>query len=47
MVAKIAQVKREHWGIVSAVKADKDYLIKAEVIIEMNCLPILGIVSDA
>ena len=27
-----AQVKRELWGIVSAVKADKDYLIGTEVI---------------
>ena len=40
-----AQVKRELWGIVSAVKADKDYLIGTEVIIETDCLPILGIVS--
>ena len=36
-----AQVKRELWGIVSA---DKDYVIRTEVIIEMDCLPILGIV---
>ena len=28
-----------------AVKADKDYLIGAEVIIETDCLPILGMVS--
>ena len=40
-----AQVKRELWGIVSAVKADKDYLIGTEVIIETDCLPILGMVS--
>ena len=40
-----AQVKRELWGIVSAVKVDKDYLIGAEVIIETDCLPILGMVS--
>ena len=40
-----AQVKRELWGIVLAVKADKDYLIGTEVIIEMDCLPILDMVS--
>ena len=40
------QVKRELWGIVSAVKADKDYLIGTEVIIETDCLPILGMVSS-
>ena len=27
------------------VKADKDYLIRTEVIIETDCLPILGMVS--
>ena len=37
-----AQVKRELWGIVSAVKVDKDYLIGAEVVIETDCLPILA-----
>jgi hypothetical protein len=40
-----AQVKRELWGIVSAVKADKDHLIETEVVIKMDCLPILGMVS--
>ena len=40
-----AQVKRELWGIVSAGKVDKDYLIGTEVIIETDCLPILGMVS--
>jgi hypothetical protein len=32
------------WGIISAIKADRDYLIEAEVVIEMNCLPILGMI---
>jgi hypothetical protein len=40
-----AQVKRELWGIVSAVKADRDHLIRTEVVIETDCLPILGMVS--
>ena len=39
---KYAQVKRELWGIVSAVKTDRDYLIGAEVVIETDCLPVLG-----
>ena len=29
----------------SAVKTDKDYLIGSEVIIETDCLPILGMIS--
>ena len=40
-----AHVKRELWGIVSVVRADKDYLIGTEMIIEMDCLPILGMLS--
>ena len=38
-------MKRELWGIVSAVKIDRDYLIGTEVIIETDCLPILGMIS--
>jgi hypothetical protein len=40
-----AQVKRELWGIVSAMKADRDHLIGTGVVIETDCLPILGMVS--
>jgi hypothetical protein len=40
-----AQVKRELWGIISAIKSDREYLIGAEVVIETDCLPILGMVS--
>ena len=36
-----AQVKRELWGIISAVKANKDHFIGTEVIIETDCHPIL------
>ena len=32
--------------MVSAVKTDKDYLIGVEVIVETDCLPILGMVSE-
>ena len=40
-----AQIKREVWGIISAITADRDYLIGAEVVIETNYLPILGMIS--
>jgi hypothetical protein len=40
-----AQVKRELWGNVSMVKVDRYYLIGTEVIVETDCLPILGMVS--
>ena len=40
-----AQIKREVWGIISAITADRDYLIGAEVVIETYCLPILGMIS--
>jgi hypothetical protein len=42
---RYAQVKRELWGIVSAIKSDHNYLIGAEVVIETDCQPILGMVS--
>ena len=42
-----AQIKREIWGIISAIKADRDYLIGAEVVIETYCLPILGMIQAA
>jgi hypothetical protein len=43
---KYSQIKREMWGIIYAIKADRDYLIRAEVVIETDCLPILGMVSS-
>ena len=42
---KYAQVKRELWGTISMVKIDCDYLIETQVIIETDCLPILGMIS--
>ena len=38
-------MKRELWGIVFVVKTDKECLSRTKVIIEMNFLPILGIIS--
>jgi hypothetical protein len=40
-----AQVKRELWGLMTAVKTDRDYLIGTTVILETDCLPILGMIS--
>ena len=40
-----AQAKQELWGIISAVKTDREYLIGTEVVIETDCLPILGMIS--
>jgi hypothetical protein len=40
------QIKRELWGIISAIKADYDYLIGAEVVIETDCLPIVRMISE-
>ena len=35
------KVKRELWGVLSAIKSDRDYLIGDEVVTDMDCLPIL------
>ena len=41
-----AQVKRELWGVVTALKCDKEYFIGASVIVETDCLPLLGMISS-
>ncbi|KAL3688849.1 hypothetical protein R1sor_015158 [Riccia sorocarpa] len=40
------QVKRELWGLVTAMKAENEYLIGAEVVIETDCLPLLGMITN-
>ena len=40
------QIKRELWGVVTALKNDKEYLIGTEVIVETDCLPLLGMISN-
>ena len=40
------QVKRELWGALTALKADRNYLIGAEVILETDCLPLLGMIAN-
>jgi hypothetical protein len=40
------QVKRELWGALTALKADKNYLIGANVVLETDCLPLLGMIAN-
>ncbi|KAL3702469.1 hypothetical protein R1sor_020491 [Riccia sorocarpa] len=40
------QVKRELWGVYSALRTDKDFLIGASVVLETDCLPLLGMVAN-
>ncbi len=40
------QVKRELWGALTALKAERNYLIGAEVVLETDCLPLLGMVAN-
>ena len=40
------QIKRELWGVVTALKNDREYLIGAEVIVETECLPLLGMITS-
>jgi len=40
------QVKRELWGALTALKAERNYLIGANVILETDCLPLLGMIGN-
>ncbi|KAL3696746.1 hypothetical protein R1sor_010822 [Riccia sorocarpa] len=40
------QVKRELWGVLTALKVDKDFLIGAYVVLETDCLPLLGMIAN-
>ena len=40
------QVKRELWGALTALKADRNYLIGANVVLETDCLPLLGMIAN-
>jgi hypothetical protein len=42
---KCVQVKRELWCTISVIKTDWDYLTRAEVMIEIDCLPVLGMLQ--
>lgn len=39
-------MKRELWRIVTAMKNERDYLIGAPVIVEIDCLPLLGMITN-
>ena len=41
-----AQVKRELWGVVTAMKNEKEYLIGATVVVKTDCLPLLGMIAS-
>lgn len=40
------QVKRELLGALTALKAERNYLIGANVVLETDCLPLLGMISN-
>ncbi|KAL3679949.1 hypothetical protein R1sor_022905 [Riccia sorocarpa] len=40
------QVKRELWGVVTALKTERNYLIGAHVVLETDCLPLLGMIAN-
>ncbi|MCO5601145.1 hypothetical protein L7F22_055264 [Adiantum nelumboides] len=40
------QVKRELWGVVTSLKCDKEYFIGASVTVEIDCLPLLGMITS-
>jgi hypothetical protein len=40
------QVKRELWGAKVALRQERDYLIGAHVILETDCLPLLGMIAN-
>jgi RNase H-like domain found in reverse transcriptase len=43
---KYSQVKRELWGATCALKQERDYLIGAYVVLETDCLPLLGMIAN-
>ncbi|KAL3685370.1 hypothetical protein R1sor_003392 [Riccia sorocarpa] len=40
------QVKRELWGVRTAMRTDRDLLIGAHVVLETDCLPLLGMIAN-
>ncbi|KAL3680762.1 hypothetical protein R1sor_023718 [Riccia sorocarpa] len=43
---KLKKVKRELWGVYSALRTDRDFLIGASVVLETDCLLLLGMVAN-
>jgi hypothetical protein len=40
------QVKKELLGVLTALKAERNYLIGANVVLETDCLPLLGMIAN-
>jgi len=40
------QVRRELWDALTTLKVDRNYLIGAEVVVETDCLPLLGMIAN-
>ncbi|KAL3694970.1 hypothetical protein R1sor_008621 [Riccia sorocarpa] len=40
------QVKRELWGVYTALRTDRNFLIGAAVMLEIDCLPLLGMIAN-
>ncbi|KAL3699107.1 hypothetical protein R1sor_017129 [Riccia sorocarpa] len=40
------QVKRELWGVYTALRTDRNFLIGAAVMLETDCLPLLGMIAN-
>jgi hypothetical protein len=43
---KYPQHKRELWGIVTAMKVEKNYLIGTYVVLETDCLPLISMIAS-
>ncbi|KAL3702292.1 hypothetical protein R1sor_020314 [Riccia sorocarpa] len=41
-----SQVKRELWDVYTALRTDRNFLIGAAVMLETDCLPLLGIIAN-
>jgi hypothetical protein len=41
-----SQVKRELLGALTTLKAERNYLIGANVVLETDCLPLLGMIAN-
>ncbi|KAL3688737.1 hypothetical protein R1sor_015046 [Riccia sorocarpa] len=40
------QMKHELWGVYTALRTDRDFLIDASVLMETDCLPLLGMIAN-
>ncbi|KAL3698204.1 hypothetical protein R1sor_012280 [Riccia sorocarpa] len=46
VIQRIREIKRELWGLVTAMNAEKEYLLGVEVVVETDCLPLLGMITN-